>query len=679
MADQMDVDDRATQELILRMIAQDLSAENQLQYSDSDGEESNENDQEGRDDSGFDVDADAASGHGFERLYQEANQISAQREDASKPVLVGTSGNVQLTDSPSFDPTGTRLPALQHCQRMENPIRDHLSFDSGQQHLHGTTAPQRGGSGAIKANTETPNSDNKHPQKLPDLSKETPATINKAQAKSADNLISQQPGQDTSQLWHPEDAQHNDRSSTNIPDWQSDNTNHHRFFEPAVQPLIFSTFEQLLGSPSSSWLPAPTSLATTSAMASSQNDRLQALGRTPERPLISMSSASGSTDQDQSTGAGKRRMDDETIQSQPSTSNDRKRSKQRGSLLASSTNQAYRDPSSGYAQQVAAGSAIPPGVGQVADYAYVEPVVSDGLPCAPSTGSHAYVGAAIPHRPSSVQHPRIRSHNDSPSALRGNPFMGNNLAAVSYPAIPEAGWQSNKSSGLPSWPDYPPLLSSEQRWISPYENLPQHADLVHQPPSGGREPPMDRPRRNIVQPPLSGRELYTSHARRNAVYIPRPNDLTPPTHRKINIRKYFGSDLTSVSPGSRGFRDPYDSVESEDENHPQTLYEGVLHTRIAIPWPGKPGWVERDVDESFGRDYEEESGGRRGRGGRYVSQNERMAMERRRREEATAVEICIGEDETLDSIIMEMVAKERKDKKGKGKAAAHGAKVGGLW
>lgn len=675
MANRIDVDDRATQELILRMIAQDLSAENQLQYSDSEGEESNENGQEGQDASRLDVDADAGSGPGFERLHQEGNQKLSQREDASSPVSVGTSGNVQLTDGPSFDPTGSRPLALQYRPRIDIPTTDHLSFDNGQHHPHRTTALQREGSGATRTNTETPKSDNKSPQKLTDLSKETPATIKKAQAESAGELISPQLGPDTSLPSRPEDVQHNGRSTTNIPDWQSDNTNDYRCLEPAVEPLIFSTFEQLLGSPSSSWWPAPTRLATTSAMASSQNDRSQALGPIPERPPISVSSASGSADQDTSTGAGKRRMDDETVQSQPSSSNDRKRSKQSGSLSASSTNQIYSDPSYGYAQQVTAGFANPP----VADQAYAVPVVSDGIPRAPRTGSHAYEGAVVPHRPSSVQHPQIRSNNDSPSAIRGNPFMGNNSAAASYPAIPEAGRQSSNTSMVPSWPDYAPALSSERRWISPYENLPEQADLVDQLPSGGREPPMDRPQRNIVQPPLIDREPYTGHPRRNAIYIQRPVDSAPPTARTVNISDSSGSDLTSLSPESRGSGDPYDSMDSEDDNHPQMLHEGVLYTRITIPWPGKPGWVERDIDESFGQDYEEGYRGRRGRGGRYLSQNERMEMERRRREEATAVEIYVGEEETLDSIIMEMVAKERKDKKGKGKAAAQGEKVGGLW
>lgn len=674
MADQINEDDRATQELILRMIAQDLSAENQLQYSDSEGEESNEHGQEGQEDSGFDVDADATTGPGFERLHQGSNQTLSQRDDPSSPISVGTSVNVHMTDSLSFNPTGSQLPALQHHQQIDIPTTDYLRFDSGQDHPHRTRAPQGEGSGAIRAYAGTPSSNNNSPQELTDPSKETPATINKAQAESVDNLISPQQGLDTSSLWIPEDAQQRGRSTTDIHDWQSVNTNDHRFLEPAVEPPIFSTFEQLLGPNSTSWWPAPTSLATTSAMASSQNDRSQSLGWIPERSPTSMSSASSSADQNRGTGGGKRRMDDEMIRSQPSASNDRKRSKQRGSLSTSSAIPTHSGPSSSYAQQVAAGFAHLP----VADQAYAVPVVSDGIPRAPRTGSHAYEGAAIPHRTSSVQHPQYRSNHNSPSAIRGNPFMGSNRATASYAAIPGAGRQSSNMSTIPSWPDYPPLLSSERKWVSPYEDLPEQADLVDQPPSGGREPPMDRPRRNIVQPPLFGREPFTGRPRRNAIHIQRPDDLGPPTPRTVNMSDYTGSDLTSISPGSREPGDPYDSVDSDDENHPQMLHEGVLYTRFAIPWPGKPGWVERDVDESFGQDYEEEYRGRRGRGGRHLSRNERMEMERRRREEATAVEICIGEDETLDSIIMEMVAKAGKDKKGKGKAAAQGAK-GGLW
>lgn len=653
MADRIDVDDRATQELILRMIAQDLSAENRLQYSDPEGEGSNENGQEGQNDSRLDVDADAANGPGFERLRQEGNQTLSQREDTSNPVSVELSGNVQLTDGRSFDPTGSRLPALQYRPCIEIPTTDHLSFD-GQHHPHRTTALQSEGSDATRANTETPNSDNKSPQKLTHL--EIPATTKNTQAESADNLISPQLGPETCLSWHPDDVQHSGRSTTKIPDWQFDNTNDYRYLEPAVEPLIFSTFEQLLGSPSSSCWPAPTFLATTSTMASSQNDRSPALGPIPERPPISMSSASGSADPDTSAGAGKRRMDDETVQSQPSSSNDRKRSKQSDSLLASSTNQTHSDPFYGYAQQVAAGFANPP----VVDQACAAPVVSDGIPRAPRTGSHAYEGAAVLYGPSSVHHPQIRSNDESPSAIRRNPFMDNNGAAASYPAMPEAGRQSSHTSMFPSWPDYAPLLNNQRRWVSPYEDLPEQADLVDQPPSDGREP-------------YAGRPLG------NAIYIQRPNDPVPPTTRTFNISDSSGSDLTSLSPESRGSGDSYDSVDSEDDNHPLMLYEGVIYTRITIPWPGKPGWVERDIDESFGQDYEEGYRRRRGRGGRYVSQNERMEMERRRKEEATAVEIYIGEEETLDSIIMEMVANERKDKKGKGKAVAQGGKVGGLW
>ena len=107
-----------------------------------------------------------------------------------------------------------------------------------------------------------------------------------------------------------------------------------------------------------------------------------------------------------------------------------------------------------------------------------------------------------------------------------------------------------------------------------------------------------------------------------------------------------------------------------DIRYPQVIYRGVMHTNITIPWPGKPGWVERDVDESFHDDYEEGFRGRHGRGGRYVPLSERMEQERRRKEEAVAIEIRIGEHETLDSIVRAMMEKERKDRKGKGRTVA---------
>ena len=98
-------------------------------------------------------------------------------------------------------------------------------------------------------------------------------------------------------------------------------------------------------------------------------------------------------------------------------------------------------------------------------------------------------------------------------------------------------------------------------------------------------------------------------------------------------------------------------------------YKGVEYTFVAIPWAGKPGWVEREVDRSFDR---EELGkamrGRRQCGKRTVRSAERMERARRREEEATVVEIEIGDDETLDSIITGMIAQERREKKGKGKA-----------
>jgi len=702
MADQIDEDDRATQELILRMIAQDLSAESQLQYSDSEWEERNEDSQGAQDDS--ESDADATVGPDSKHLHQESNQTLSQIEDASSPISVGTSVSIHLTDRTSFDSTGSHLPVLQDSQHINIPTTDNLSFDSAQHHPQRTTALQRGGSGAITTNKETSGSDNDASRKLTDLSKETPVSIDKAQANSADKLISSQQGLDTSSNWDLEDAQQSGQSTTVVHDWQSDNTSNRTYLEPAVEPPSFSTFEQAFASTSSSWWSALTSLATTSAMASSQNNHSQPIGRTPEKPHTSTTSAPGFTDQDGGTALGKRRMDDEVTRSQPSAGNDHKRSKQTSSLSASSNSHTHSVPASGYGPQVAARLARPP----VADQeAYAGPVVSPGILRAHPTSSHAYEEAAIPDRTLPVQRPQDENSNDNYSALRGNPFMGEHRATASHAAIPEVGRQSSNTSTFASWPDYPPALSNQQQWGSPYSSVPeagrQSTNLLtnlrsfpdyppvisnerhyaspseslselaarfNQPLSDGREPPMDRPRRNIVQPSPNGTESYTGRSRRDAIYIHRLNGSGPLTTRKVNISDYSGSDLTSLG-------DSYDGMDSE-ENQPQVLHEGVLHTRITIPWPGKPGWVERDVDESFGRDYEDGDHGRQGRGGRYISRIERMEMERRRREEATATEIHIGEHETLDSIIMEMVAKERKEKKGKGKADAQGEQAG-LW
>ncbi|KAL8832331.1 MAG: hypothetical protein Q9191_000332 [Dirinaria sp. TL-2023a] len=103
--------------------------------------------------------------------------------------------------------------------------------------------------------------------------------------------------------------------------------------------------------------------------------------------------------------------------------------------------------------------------------------------------------------------------------------------------------------------------------------------------------------------------------------------------------------------------------------YPTVMYQGIEHIAINIPWAGKPGWVERTVDDSFDGDELEDTMGVQHRSIlRNLRFAERMGQARRRKEEATAAEIRIGEDETLDSIMAGMVGEERREMKGKGKA-----------
>lgn len=53
-----------------------------------------------------------------------------------------------------------------------------------------------------------------------------------------------------------------------------------------------------------------------------------------------------------------------------------------------------------------------------------------------------------------------------------------------------------------------------------------------------------------------------------------------------------------------------------------------------------------------------------------------MARAQRRKEEATAVDIRIEEHETLDSIVLDMVKKEQKNNKGKGKDVHPSGQIG---
>ena len=103
--------------------------------------------------------------------------------------------------------------------------------------------------------------------------------------------------------------------------------------------------------------------------------------------------------------------------------------------------------------------------------------------------------------------------------------------------------------------------------------------------------------------------------------------------------------------------------------HESTIHhEGQTLTYIEIPWAGKPGWIESYVDDTaleYLNDVVGYGGGRRGRRGGPNSVQLEDNQRKRRAEEP--VDVLVRDDETCDSIIEEMIKREERKRKGKGK------------
>lgn len=95
---------------------------------------------------------------------------------------------------------------------------------------------------------------------------------------------------------------------------------------------------------------------------------------------------------------------------------------------------------------------------------------------------------------------------------------------------------------------------------------------------------------------------------------------------------------------------------------------GKTWTYIEIPWPGKPGWVESYVDDTAYDDVNELMGGFGGRVRRRGPTREQMTRNQAKKKEEDMVDIVLGEKETLDSIVGDVVMREGRKGKGKGKA-----------
>ena len=100
-------------------------------------------------------------------------------------------------------------------------------------------------------------------------------------------------------------------------------------------------------------------------------------------------------------------------------------------------------------------------------------------------------------------------------------------------------------------------------------------------------------------------------------------------------------------------------------NESTIQYEGQTLPFIKIPWTGKPGWIESYVDDTALEYLNEVVGYVGGRRGGPTSAQLRDNQRKRREEEP--VDILVGDDETCDSIIGEMVKREERKLKGKGK------------
>ncbi|KAL8796286.1 MAG: hypothetical protein Q9195_001401 [Heterodermia aff. obscurata] len=99
-------------------------------------------------------------------------------------------------------------------------------------------------------------------------------------------------------------------------------------------------------------------------------------------------------------------------------------------------------------------------------------------------------------------------------------------------------------------------------------------------------------------------------------------------------------------------------------NESTIRHDGQIWTYIKIPWPGKPGWIESYVDNTA-FDIAGYGGGRRGLGGGPTLAQLKDNQRKRREEEP--VDVLVGDHETCDSIIEQMVRLEERKRKGKGK------------
>ena len=265
--------------------------------------------------------------------------------------------------------------------------------------------------------------------------------------------------------------------------------------------------------------------------------------------------------------------------------------------------------------------------------------------------NQVHQGSLMPRDLSSNHLCSLNREPTNQSRLSGNGIDSEGTYDSRNAPVSQISVNGIRSSEMPPLPSLPKRSEREWPYTPPYGPPPQHR----------------RPISSAVLGGLQTSKMLTPH--RTPMSIPCHNNSISFTTRMFDGTDDRVTKLDSVfsKPGDPGVPD---YLALADIRYPRVIYRGVMHTTITIPWPGKPGWVERDVDESFHDDYEEGFRGRRGRGGRYVPLSERIEQERRRKEEAVAIEIRIGEHETLDSIVEAMMEKESKDRKGKGRTIA---------
>lgn len=261
------------------------------------------------------------------------------------------------------------------------------------------------------------------------------------------------------------------------------------------------------------------------------------------------------------------------------------------------------------------------------------------------------LGPLVPHVALTDQYRHRRSYDGGDPSLPRSRHSNHDGTYISpYTPLPAMGTYSHDTSDMPLDQNLPENFGRQRPSGSPHQSAPQ----LDKPPDSNSSGGLDAP---LIPSP-----------RKVATFKRLPDDPMAFTTRHANSMKDYENDpFPAFSISSRP--SVLGDVSLAQRRYSQVIYQGIRHTSINIPWSGKSGWVECDVDESFDHEYEDDSRGRRGRGRRYLSKAERIEHERHRKEEATVVEIRIGEDETLDSIIWGIMEKERREKKGKGKAA----------